>query len=166
MLISVIFDNLMLDVIAMICLRQTVELNWNPLSTIAPSVISELTTKLPSHVCQICWSTVSVTKRKRALHFVTFQLISTYICNTIFRKNLQSWSCNLMFNSSKCWQFNISINFKHLGPSYDTYMLTKQCIKVIRSLCTTLSSGLPVPVIYVVISEVVAASQCNKLEPN
>ena len=54
MLISVIFDNLMLDVIAMICLRQTVELNWNPLSTIAPSVISELTTKLPSHVCQIC----------------------------------------------------------------------------------------------------------------
>ena len=46
MLISVIFDNLILDVIAMICLRQTVELNWNPLSTIAPSVISELTTKL------------------------------------------------------------------------------------------------------------------------
>ena len=72
MLISVIFDNLMLDVIAMICLRQTVELNWNPLSTIAPSVISELTTKLPSHVYQICWSTVSVTKRKHALHFVTF----------------------------------------------------------------------------------------------
>lgn len=72
MLISVIFDNLMLDVIAMICLRQTVELNWNPLSTIAPSVISELTTKLPSHVSQICWSTVSVTKRKHALHFVTF----------------------------------------------------------------------------------------------
>ena len=54
MLISVIFDNLILDVIAMICLRQTVELNWNPLSTIAPNVISELTTKLPSHVCQIC----------------------------------------------------------------------------------------------------------------